>query len=230
LRRLVDLLHFSLDAARADLHDAMRGVACFDAVMESIARARALGEFPDILFTATEENIGEMEGVYAICRREGLLLLLNPVFSHGTPQSLSAESLGALESFSRRPMVYLNPSFLALRRAGGNDPRRPTCKAVSRVVVISPRNEILLPCYHFHTERIPIGGDLPGAHASARVAEQRRMEGRHPFCAGCAINCYFEPSFAFPTSRYGIAAVPSKLKYGFSKYVRQPLLRRRAER
>ncbi len=228
LRGRVDLLHFSLDAASAKLHDAMRGVPCFDAVMESISAARALGEFPDILFTVTEENAGEMEGVHALCARHGLVMLLNPIFSHETPQSLSAATLDAVEAFAARPMVYLNPSFIALRRAGGNDPARPLCRAVSRVVVISPRNELLLPCYHFHTERIPIGKDLLRARASAPVREHRRMEGRHGFCRGCTINCYFEPSFAFPTSRLGIAAAPSKVKYGFAKYVRQPLLRRRA--
>lgn len=227
LRGGVDLLHFSLDAARAELHDAMRGVPCFDAVMESIALARALGEFPDIIFTVTGENAGEMEGVYELCVRWGLVLLLNPLFAHDSPQSLSTATLDAIEAFAARPMVYLNPSFLTLRRAGGNDPARPLCRAVSRVVVISPRNELLLPCYHFHTERIPIGGDLLRVHASGMVREHRRMEGRHAFCRGCTINCYFEPSFAFPTSRLGLAAAPSKVKYGFAKYIRQPLLRRR---
>ncbi|MEL6537207.1 MAG: radical SAM protein, partial [Bacteroidota bacterium] len=40
LRGLVDMLHFSLDAADAETHDALRGVKCFDFVMESIKIAR----------------------------------------------------------------------------------------------------------------------------------------------------------------------------------------------
>ena len=47
----VDMLHFSLDSADAEKHDKMRGVSCFDSVLESIRIAKSLGERPDILFT-----------------------------------------------------------------------------------------------------------------------------------------------------------------------------------
>ena len=40
----VDLLHFSLDSADRTEHDALRGVPCFDAVMEGIDIAKKLGE------------------------------------------------------------------------------------------------------------------------------------------------------------------------------------------
>lgn len=223
LRGAVDLLHFSLDSADAAQHDALRGVPCFDAVMESIETARSLGEHPDLIMTVTDETVGQMEGVYAIARRHGLVLLLNPVFEYFRPETVSTTTLDAVADFARRPMTYLNPSFVRLRRAGGNDIKKPLCRAVSRVVVISPSNEILLPCYHFHNESIPIGDDLKAAARSPRVDWHRAREGRHTFCAGCTINCYFEPSFAFPVNALSIASVPSKLRYGYDKYVRQPL-------
>ncbi|MFA6233808.1 MAG: radical SAM protein [Bacteroidota bacterium] len=222
----VDMLHFSLDSADPAQHNAMRGVDCFDRVLESIAVARELGESPDLLFTVTNENYRQMDGVYAIARKHGLMLLLNPIFSYFREEGLSEEAMKYTEEFARNPMVYLNPSFLTLRRKGGNQTADPLCKAVSRVVVISPENEILLPCYHLHYEKLPIGGSLRNAMQSDRIAWHRKHEGRHAFCEGCTINCYFEPSFAFPTNRLSLASVPSKIKFGYAKYVVQSLRKR----
>jgi MoaA/NifB/PqqE/SkfB family radical SAM enzyme len=221
LRGVVDLLHFSLDSADPAEHDASRGVPCFDAVMRSIDIAKQLGERPELLFTATNENFRQLPAVHDIARSHGLLLLINPIFSYFNEQGLSDEAMDFIEDFASGPMIYLNPSFLDLRRKGGNDIEKPLCKAVSRVIVISPEDEILLPCYHLHYEKIPINGDLLAAHASDRVAWHRGMEGRHSFCKGCTINCYFEPSFAFPTNMLSMKAVPSKIRYGYNKYVRK---------
>lgn len=49
------------------------------------------------------------------------------------------------------------------------------------------------------------------------------MEGKFDFCQGCTVNCYFEPSFAFPTNLYGLASVTSKFKYGYNKLVKQKI-------
>ncbi|MBN1447037.1 MAG: radical SAM protein [Bacteroidetes bacterium] len=226
LQGRIDLLHFSLDSADRATHDRMRGVPCFDAVMESIRIARELGEKPDLLFTVTDENFRDMKDVYAIAREHGLLLLLNPVFRYFRDEGLGEEALAFTEAFAKHPMVYLNPSFITLRRKGGNDIEHPLCRAVSRVVVISPQNELLLPCYHLHFEKLPIGDSLLETWRSERVHWHREREGRHDFCQGCTINCYFEPSFAFPTNRLSLATIPSKIRYGYAKYVLQPLRKR----
>ena len=44
-----------------------------------------------------------------------------------------------------------------------------------------------------------------------------KMEGRFDFCQGCTVNCYFEPSFAFPTNLYAISSLTSKFKYSYNK-------------
>jgi MoaA/NifB/PqqE/SkfB family radical SAM enzyme len=223
LRGLVDLLHFSLDSDDAAQHDALRGVPCFDAVMRSLDLAAELGEKPDLIFTATNDNYMRLAAVHDIARSRGLMLLINPVFEYFREEDLPEEALLEIERVAKLPMAYLNPSFITLRRRGGNDPAAPLCRAASRVIVISPDDHILLPCYHQHTERIPIEGDLLRAYQSERIAWHREREGRHSFCKGCAINCYFEPSFAFPTNLLSLASVPSKIKYGYTKYIVQPL-------
>lgn len=225
LKGIVDLLHFSLDSSKKEEHDSMRGVECFDKVIESIQIARSLGEFPDILFTVTNENYSELPDVYEIAQSHGLMLLINPIFGYFKEEGLKENVLDYIEEFSRNPMTYLNPSFIKLRREGGNDPNNPLCKAVSRVIVISPQNEIILPCYHNHFEKIPIRGGLFETYRSEIIREHIKMEGRHSFCKGCTINCYFEPSFAFPTNSYALASIPSKMRYGFNKYMRQQLTR-----
>ena len=77
----VDLLHFSLDSADAEQHNAMRGVDCFGHVLESIEIAKQLGEKPDLLFTVTNENTDQLSAVYDLAREHGLMLLVITSYS-----------------------------------------------------------------------------------------------------------------------------------------------------
>ena len=222
----VDLLHFSIDSARAAEHDASRGVKSFGRLLESIEVALALGERPDLLFTVTDENVRHLEAVYeTITRPNKLVLLLNPLFAyHGLGGGLAEETMRRVAAFARRPYTYLNPALLTLRRRGGNDPAAPLCRAASTSVVVSPFDELVLPCYHLGLEKIPIRGELYRLWRSDVVRGHRAMEGRHEACRGCAINCYFEPSFgADPTTPYFWESLPSKARYAWTKFVVQRL-------
>jgi MoaA/NifB/PqqE/SkfB family radical SAM enzyme len=224
LRGLVDLLHFSIDSPVPHEHNASRGVDCFDKLMESVEVALDLGERPDLLFTVTNENVHHLETVYeTISRPNGLILILNPLFEYNALGAELADGvMERMAALAKRPYVYLNPAFLTLRRRGGNDPAAPDCKAVSTSVVISPFDELVLPCYHAGLEKLPIEGRLYDLWHGDRVAWHREMEGRHEVCAGCTINCYFEPSFATsPGSRYFWESLPSKARYSWTKFVVQ---------
>lgn len=224
LSGLVDLLHFSIDSADPHKHNESRGVACFDKLMESIEIALSLGENPDLIFTVTNETVDELERIYeTISRPNNLLLIANPLFEyHQLGSELSEEVMSKMEEFSTKPLTYLNPAFLSLRRKGGNDPQKPDCKAVSTCVVISPFNELVLPCYHYGLDKLPIDGNLFELWHSDTVAKHKELEGRHEVCRGCTINCYFEPSFATtPTSAYFWRSLPSKMNYTWTKFVMQ---------
>jgi MoaA/NifB/PqqE/SkfB family radical SAM enzyme len=229
LQGKVDMLHFSLDAADRDTHDKSRGVACFDAVMDSIALAATLGERPDILFTATEYNIDQLESIYEnICLPNNLVLIINPVFDYNTvgeSDVLSYSSLNTLSEWGRKPKVYLNEAFIALRKSGGNNINEPVCKAASSTVVISPENHLILPCYHLGIESIPIENKLFDLYQSSQVQQLTQMEGRYPACKGCTINCYMQPSFAVEINRYWWKALPSTLKYNYMKGTWKQLLK-----
>lgn len=221
LRGLVDMLHFSLDSVDEARHNASRKVACFAHLQESIRIARALGERPDILFTVTDDNVGELEEAYATyVQREGLVLILNPMFAYNSVgEELGTSTLERLRAWRHVPGVYLNDAFLALRAEGGNQTDRPVCKAGSSTIVISPENELVLPCYHLGLERVPIAGDLQARWQSAEVQALVALEGRHPGCQGCVVNCYMEPSMAIELNRYWLRSIGSTVRYALDKWV-----------
>ncbi|MGK7392813.1 MAG: radical SAM protein [Candidatus Cyclobacteriaceae bacterium M2_1C_046] len=226
---LVDMLHFSLDYGTAEKHDKARGVACFDKVMESIDIALALGERPDILFTAFEENLDEIDPVYTICQQHNLVLILNPAFSYNEVGNnlKNAGYLEKLGNWSKKKGVYLNKAFLELRKNGGNKVDDPVCKAASSTIVISPENNLVLPCYHLGIKEYPIDNKLFTLFKSKEINELIKMEGRYPGCEGCTINCYMQPSFAVNLSKYWLMALPSTIKYNSMKGTWKYLFRRK---
>ncbi|HSI90311.1 MAG TPA: radical SAM protein [Adhaeribacter sp.] len=221
LKGKVDMLHFSLDSSEKEQHDKGRGVACFDFVMQSIEIAKGLGEHPDIIFTVFRENLDQLEKIYReIILPNKLVLIINPAFAYNevaSGQDLNAEELTFLSDFGKRKYVYLNDGFIALRRDGGNHVSNPVCKAASTTLVISPENELILPCYHLGEKKFPIAGKLFELYHSAEVKQQIALEGRLPACEGCTINCYMQPSFAVEMNKYFWKALPSTLKYNYYK-------------
>jgi MoaA/NifB/PqqE/SkfB family radical SAM enzyme len=218
----ISLLHFSLDSPVEDEHNYIRGVDCFKSVFKSIEIALSLGEKPDILFTITNNTYLKLPQMYELACSKGLLLLVNPVFSYFGNPGLNNEALDYIENYCKGKMnIYLNNAFIKLRKDGGNDPASPVCKAVSRSIVISPDNEIILPCYHFRENAIKIESSINKVRSLPQYLFYKKMEGRHSYCKGCTINCYFEPSFAFPTNYYSFISLSSKIKYTFNKLIKQ---------
>ncbi len=223
LAGLVDLLHFSLDAASPGLHNALRGKKAFFAVMESIDTARRLDEKPDILFTVTDRNIDQLEKLERFCRKTGLLLIVNPVFTHLSPNPLKTENLHRLRRRHKVQNVYVNKAFLNFKLAGGNDIRKPRCRAVSSTLVISPYNRLLLPCFHFCMDTVPIKNALENIPGTDTFAWHRSRQGRFDFCKGCSLNCYFDPSFLYKFDRYFFESLSAKAGYVWDKNIRKLL-------
>ncbi|MCU0415709.1 MAG: radical SAM protein [Cytophagaceae bacterium] len=221
LKGLIDMLHFSLDAADKATHDQMRGVACFDFVLESLDVALSIGERPDVLCTVFESNLSQIEKIYHnITLPRKLLLLLNPAFEYNevdTGKNLDGPRLQQLRQWGKKPYIYLNDAFIELRLDGGNHREHPVCKAASTTIVITPENELSVPCYHLGTKQFPIQGNLETLYKSAEVQQWVALEGTLPECEGCAINCYMQPSFATHLNKYFWKALPGTLKYNYYK-------------
>ncbi|HED05134.1 MAG TPA: radical SAM protein [Ignavibacteria bacterium] len=220
----INLLHFSLDSPEEEEHNRIRKVNCYNQVLKSIEIAKSLGEFPDILFTVTNETYKKLPRIHEMAQKYGLVLIVNPVFSYFGNPGLSIEALDYLDEYvSGKIDIYMNKGFIKLRRNGGNNIENPSCKAASRVVVISPYNEIILPCYHFGNKKILIDRSIKEIRKSEDMKYFKMMEGKFNFCQGCTVNCYFEPSFAFPTNYYAITSLTSKFKYGYNKLLKQKI-------
>ena len=220
----INLLHFSLDSPDEEEHNRIRKVDCFKSVLNSLDIGKSLGEFPDILFTVTNDTFKKLPQMHEIAAERDLVLMVNPVFSYFGNPGLNEEAIDYVDSYCDGKLdIYLNKGFMKLRKGGGNDIKHPLCKAVSRVVVISPMNEIILPCYHFANDKIIIDRPIKEIRESSIIKDFMKMEGRFDFCQGCTVNCYFEPSFAFPTSYYAFTSLTSKFKYGFNKLVKQKI-------
>ncbi len=215
----VDLLHFSLDSPVKHEHDQIRGVPCYDKVMESLEIARSLGEKPDILFTVTEANSHHLPAMIKFVQNRKLILLTNPVFSYFQNTPSSNEVLLTLSEAAKAPYVYVNRGIVKFMLSGGNQVSNPRCKAFTTSLVISPENELLLPCYHFTTQKYAINGELYQLVRSKKLQQWKKKEGRLDACEGCTISCYFDPSFTYGLDSYFLLSQISKAKYTWDKYL-----------
>jgi MoaA/NifB/PqqE/SkfB family radical SAM enzyme len=221
LKGKIDLLHFSLDSFSPEQHNHIRGVPCYDFVLKSIDIALALDEKPDILFTVTPDNFKQIEAVYyRLANYYGLILILNPLFAYNQMEGrLTEKVFEELKRWQERPGVFLNQALIDLRKKGGNQIENPVCQAGNAVVVISPDNELLLPCYHRHAFRFPINNNLHELWNSPEVKEARAFQGRLEACQGCAINCYMQPSFSYAISPFFWKSLPSTFNYFRDKWI-----------
>jgi MoaA/NifB/PqqE/SkfB family radical SAM enzyme len=220
LKGLINLLHFSLDSLDEAKNDQIRGKGSFASVMQSIEVARSLGERTDLLFTATRSNFRAIDKLARFAQELKLILIVNPVFKYSNQLSLTKEALDYLDRFKNKKYVYINRALHRLMRDGGNIRSQPRCRAISATVVISPQNELLLPCFHHAHLAIPIQSNLSEILQSRTWRLQKKQQGTFPFCEGCTINCYFDPSFLYKVDRYFWLSMVSKIKYGLDKYIR----------
>jgi MoaA/NifB/PqqE/SkfB family radical SAM enzyme len=215
---LVDDLKFSLSTTDADAYKAERGIDGYKKVIESIKLAQSLGEEPSIISTATPQSLPGMEKVVKLAQELGIIMYLQPVFDYCENETLRADGIEQIKKLAKYDNVDVNWAFMQFYLDGGNQISKPRCRAVSAVVVVSPDDHLLLPCYHMHDERLKIQhengrSNLDELWRSPPVQEKRKKEGSWDFCQGCTIWCYFEPSFYWPPDRYFFLHMKSKAQW-----------------
>ncbi|BCX11157.1 MAG: radical SAM protein [Thermosynechococcus sp.] len=208
IQGVVDFLNFSLDGPDAATHDQSRGVKIFDTLVESVKIALELGEYPVLNHTVTAQNYERIGEVAEFAQSLGVRVWLNPAFTahehYNDKKNPTPEIANSIEQTAKKyNNVGYNKAALALIRAGGNRTHNPRCKAVDAVIAISPNDELLLPCYHFAQQGVPINGRLYELYKSSEVVEEyRRSQGRLPVCEGCTVWCYLIPSFFKGLDKY----------------------------
>jgi MoaA/NifB/PqqE/SkfB family radical SAM enzyme len=151
----VDALLFSIDSTDPDEHDRIRAMTSFHLVVEALNVARKLNQQFYISHVVTNQSIDHVDEMIRFARDQGAILYLNPCFSFFGNEGLEADNARRLVSYFGKPGVIVDRAQLELISSGGNDPDDPVCRAVTSTVVISPENQLLLPCYHFKHEAVP---------------------------------------------------------------------------
>ncbi|NJM45851.1 MAG: radical SAM protein [Alkalinema sp. RU_4_3] len=210
IQGLVDYLNFSLDGGDAETHNQSRGVAIFDTLVESVALAKSLGEYPVLNHTVTAQNYDRISEVAELGLKLGARVWLNPAFTayanYNNKKNPTPEMVRAIETAAKKyNNLGYNRAALAFIEAGGNDTKNPRCKAVDAVIAISPNDELLLPCYHFAQKGVPIAGKLYDLYKkSEEVDEFRQSQGQLSVCEGCTVWCYLIPSFFKGIDKYWV--------------------------
>ncbi|MCU0407285.1 MAG: radical SAM protein [Ignavibacteriaceae bacterium] len=95
----INLLHFSLDSPDEEEHNRIRKVDCYNSIFKSIEIAKSLGEFPDILFTVTNETYEKLPRMHELAAKYDLVLLVNPVFSYFGNPGLSQQAVDFVDEY-----------------------------------------------------------------------------------------------------------------------------------
>ena len=214
----VDALLFSIDSTDRHEHDRIRATKSFHLVLEALAVARKLRQTLYISHVVTNESIDHVEEMIRFANDQGAILYLNPCFSFFGNEGLDPEKARGLFKYFGKAGVIVDRAQLELIVGGGNHTRDPVCRAASSTIVISPENQLWLPCYHFKQEGIPIDGKLYELYKYSDVVRAaRENEGKYSFCEGCTVYCYMRNSLVW---RYPVSSV---LLYGhyFKERLRQ---------
>jgi len=205
----VDALLFSIDSTDPAEHDRIRATPSFHLALEALRVARELKQALYISHVVTNESLSRVDEMVRFARDQDAILYLNPCFSFFGNEGLDREKARELARYFGRPGIILDKANLRLITAGGNDREDPVCRAVSSTVVISPENQLWLPCYHFKKEAIPIEDNLYELYTRhPAVQEAKRQEGRYEFCQGCTVYCYMRSSLVwkYPLDTAAMAA------------------------
>ena len=191
----VDALLFSIDSTDPDEHDRIRAMKSFHLSLEALAVARKLNQPLYISHVVTNESFDHVDEMVRFAKDQAAILYLNPCFSFFGNEGLDKDKAKGLVKYFGKPGVIVDRAQLAHIGEGGNKIEDPVCRAVTSTVVISPENKLLLPCYHFKNDSLPIENKLFDLYTYSDVVRQaKQMEGRHSFCEGCTVYCYMRSS------------------------------------
>jgi MoaA/NifB/PqqE/SkfB family radical SAM enzyme len=216
----VSALSFSLDGPTAEIHESIRRIKCFKSAIESILLARKLGNLVMIKTTVTNQNVKNLPEMIHLAQKLGVLIELNPEFGYFNNFPLEDDFIKDLFKWWRHPNVIISHAHLRFMLDGGNDIVNPRCSNGSTVVVISPDNKIYVPCMHKSYGLIPlVDGNLEKTLRAASMQNERLWMGRHPYCEGCTIPCYFEPTYYTKFDKYFISCLYSRIGYIIKRVV-----------
>jgi MoaA/NifB/PqqE/SkfB family radical SAM enzyme len=195
ITNLVNHLVFSLDSPSPSEHNRIRGIDCFRSVIDGIKTAKRLGKSPIINFTVTKDTIGVLPDMVDLSQKLGVLLWINPVYNWFGLEGFSKDSVDYISRYFGRKNVGLNLASLQVIRDGGNNTRRPVCRAGSSTVTVFPDNTLVSPCIHLQRSVVKLDDNIAGILKRREVKLATSIHGRDEKCKGCMDWSYLNPSF-----------------------------------
>jgi MoaA/NifB/PqqE/SkfB family radical SAM enzyme len=205
----IDHLVFSLDSPLPDEHNRVRGVAIYDTVIEGIKKAKSLKKLPLINFTVTRETIGLMPEMVDLAQNLGVLLWINPVYNWPGLEGFERDSLDYILRFAGRRNVAFNHSSLELIRQGGNNVKRPVCKAGEATLTLLPDNRLVAPCFYFQKGAATADNGIPNVLKRREIKLSTSFHGLGDPCRGCMAWEYMNPSFLQGINKYTFKSLRS---------------------
>jgi MoaA/NifB/PqqE/SkfB family radical SAM enzyme len=195
ITNFIDHLIFSLDSPIPAEHNRIRGTDSYQSVIDGIKTAKRLGKSPIINFTVTKDTIGVLPDMADLSQKLGVLLWINPVYNWFGLEGFSKESVDYISRYFGRKNVGLNLASLQVIRDGGNNVRRPVCRAGSSTVTVFPDNTLVSPCIYLQRSVVKIDGNIASILSRREVQQAASMHGRDEMCGGCMDWSYLNPSF-----------------------------------
>jgi len=192
---LVDHLVFSLDSPAQSEHNRIRGTDCYRSVIDGIKTAKQLGKSPIINFTVTRDTIALLPDMVDLSSKLGVLLWINPVYNWAGLEGFNRDSVDYLSRYLGRKNVALNLASLQVIRDGGNNIRKPVCRAGSSTITIFPDNTLVSPCIYLQGSAIKLDEGIENALKRREVKQAISLHGHDEKCKGCMDWSYLDPSF-----------------------------------
>ena len=214
LRGNLTQLCFSLDSTKARVHNEIRGIDCFNKVINSMKLARKLGETPMIKNTVCEENVDELPDLLKLAQKLGVLIELNAEFRYFGNEGLSTESIKKIYKVRKHPNVIISTPQLKFIQDGGNNPRQPKCPIGKNLIVLTPNNELYYPCMHLTQETIPLKNEsIESTLKDEKIKEMFKKIGKLKVCNKCTIPCYFETAYYVDIDKYWFMCYWGRVDY-----------------
>ncbi|MBU1204795.1 MAG: radical SAM protein [Nanoarchaeota archaeon] len=194
IHNLVDILSFSLDGYNEDTHNKIRGVNCFNSLMESISIAQKERFNFYIIHTITNKNYKNLGRVLSLAKQKKFLVKINPEFSYFRNSGFNRAYIREILKYKHHPNILINYAQLKFLKKNYVN---PPCKIAKTNIVISSSNELILPCFHHQIKKLKINSNLKKIYKSPEVRKLLKNAGKFNFCRGCSLWCYFVPSFLY---------------------------------
>jgi len=195
ITKFIDHLVFSLDSPSENEHNRIRGVGCYDRIMDSIKIAKGLGKHPIINFTITRGSIAALPDMVDLCSKLRVLLWINPVYNWSGLEGFEKRSIDYIARYFGRRNVGLNLASLDVLRSGGNRINRPVCRAGEATITILPDNTLAAPCLYLQKGTFKIENNLLDLVKRREVKLSTSLHGKDEACKGCMAWEYLNPSF-----------------------------------